>query len=127
MSMEQITRDAHNALCDATGVWITLHRGDESVELIALPGATTFEQESPGAEAIQFVSRDWIALADRIVIGGVRVKPQRGDTITETKQNGDVFTYEVLPDQESSWKWSDKFGVAIRIFTRQISKSGEGT
>lgn len=127
MSMEEITRDAHLALCEEAGVAVTIQRGDDTADFVAVPGSTPFTQESPGAGSIEFVSRDWLILADRYVLAGVRTKPQRSDKVIERKSNGDVFVYEVLPgDGQPEWRWSDSYGVVLRVFTKQIQKEGEG-
>jgi hypothetical protein len=66
-------------------------------------------------------SRDFLILAEDLVLDGTVVLPVRGDRIRET-QGGKVYVYEVVaPGNEPCWRYSDPFRKTLRIHTKHIA------
>lgn len=98
------------------GSSITYNRpGSGSVSITAIPGESTHEVERDGAIIDEVRSRDFLVVADDLVIGGEKVTPDRHDTITE-----DGVTYTVLAlGGEAHWRWTDPTQAMIRIHTKR--------
>lgn len=95
---------------------VTYQRGADTVDLPASMGRTTFEVDDGYGLLQKFESRDFLILANDLVLNGSHVLPQRGDRIVE---NG--FTYEVLaPGKEPVFRYSDPYRKTFRIHTKQI-------
>lgn len=126
--MEDILKAAHVALCKARGVELTYSRGEVSVDLVGVPGSTPFRfEDANGAGWMRVVSRDYLVLAERLVLGGQPIQPTRGDRITEVK-GAVTRVYEVLApsgSDEPEWRWSDSYRVVMRIHTKEIEDPPE--
>lgn len=95
-------------------------RGDQSVELAATIGKTTFEVDDGYGVLVRHESRDFLVLAADLILGGQMTTPERGDRIRET-QGDRTYVYEVLaPGKEPCWRYSDAFRKTFRIHTKQI-------
>ena len=100
---------------------VVYQRGTESVQLSATIGRTVFEQTGDAGAIVQFEARDFLVLANHLVLGGQNVLPERGDRIREM-QDYKTFVYEVLaPGKEPCWRYSDPFRKTLRIHTKQIA------
>ncbi len=99
---------------------VTYQRGVDTVDVLASIGRTTFELDDGYGVLQKFESRDFLILADDLVLNGSTVLPQRGDRIQET-QAGTTYTYEVLaPGKEPVFRFSDAYRKTLRIHTKQI-------
>jgi hypothetical protein len=95
---------------------VTYCRGADSVAVQATVGKTVFEVDDGSGVLETFESRDYLVAAANLVLGGAAVKPQRGDRITD---GGKV--YEVMaPGKEDVFRFSDPYGVTLRIHTKQV-------
>lgn len=95
-------------------------RGEQSAELPATIGKTTFELDDGYGVLVRHESRDFLVLAADLVLGDAPTLPQRGDRIKET-QGATVFVYEVTaPGKEPCWRYSDSFRKTLRIHTKQV-------
>jgi hypothetical protein len=81
---------AFDSLSLLRGVRILYSRAGESVDLVAIPGRTEFEEAGAIDGAVTFTSRDYLVKRSDLLLAGLSVKPAKLDTITE----GDT-TYEV--------------------------------
>lgn len=91
-------------------------RGDDSVQIAATVGTTTFDVDDGYGVVQTWQSRDYLVAAADLILGGAVTKPQRGDRITD---NGKV--YEVMtPGKEDVFKPSDQYGLTLRIHTKQV-------
>ena len=96
-------------------LWVTYTRGASSVRILATIGSTTVEQETRFGGTLEVRHRDYIIDRRDLVLDGLAVEPQTGDTITETEASGD-FIYEVVPlEGQQSWRWSDVYRLAYRL------------
>lgn len=59
-------------------------------------------------------------LADDLKISGARITPTKGDVIEDTDDAGDPINYKVVPDGEDVFRYSDKYGQRLRIFTKRM-------
>ena len=99
---------------------VTYQRGEETAQVPASIGRTTFEIEDGYGLIEKFESRDFLILASDLVLSGSQTLPQRGDRIQET-QGATTFKYEVLaPGKEPAWRYSDPYRKTLRIHTKQI-------
>lgn len=100
---------------------ITYVRGEESVELPASIGRTTFEVDNGFGVVERTESRDFLVLAEDLVLAGSATLPERGDRIRET-QGTTSYVYEVLaPGKEPHWRYSDPYRQTLRIHTKHVS------
>ena len=99
---------------------VTYHRGLFQVEVQATVGKTVFEVDDGSGILEKVESRDFLILAEDLVLNTVRTLPQRGDRIRET--DGDtVYVYEVLaPGKEPHYRFSDPYRKTLRVHTKQI-------
>lgn len=102
-------------------VMVTYRRGSDMVELAATIGRTVFEVDSGRGLLEKVEARDFLVLAEELVLAGETVLPERGDQVRETR--GDtVFVYEVMaPGREPHFRWSDPYRKTLRIHTKQVS------
>ena len=101
---------------------VVYQRGSESVSLAATIGRTVFEIDDGQGLLERYESRDFLVLADDLVLAGSKTLPKSGDRIRET-QGSDVFVYEVMaPGGEPVWRYSDPYRKTLRIHTKQIAK-----
>ncbi len=99
-------------------------RGSRSLEILATVGKTVFEAEDGYGVLIRHESRDFLILADNLILDGQMFVPQRGDQIQEI-HGSTTFTYEVTaPGKEPAWRYSDPYRKTVRIHTQQILQSG---
>lgn len=99
---------------------VTYARGEQSAQLPATIGKTTFEVDDGYGVLVRHESRDFLILAADLVLGGQTMLPDRGDRIRET-QGGTVFVYEVsAPGKEPCWRYSDPYRKTLRVHTKQI-------
>ena len=100
---------------------VTYERSVDSVGLTATIGRTMFEIDNGHGVLERIESRDYLLLADDLVLASIPVLPQRGDRIRET-QGTTTYVYEVMaPGQEPAWRWSDAYRKTLRIHTKHIS------
>lgn len=95
-------------------------RGDASVSLATTIGKTVVETTGEYGVVEKIESRDYLVLAEALVLEGQRILPERGDRICETE--GDVaIVYEVMaPGHEPPWRYSDPFRKTLRIHTKHV-------
>lgn len=107
---------------------VTYRRGASSVALSATAGTRMYEVEDGMGGAVSFESRDYLLRAVDLVIGGVLVLPELGDTIEEVV--GVVtYVYQVLSPgtvpgsnsaSEPPWRYSDDGRLTLRIHTKLV-------
>lgn len=104
------------------GVTVTYTRRKSSVSLVAIAGRTPTQIDSQDQGVrIESRMRDWLLLANEIVIGGIVVTPIQGDTITES--NGAVWRI-VDFGGEPCWRYSDATRIQIRVHSQLIEGDG---
>ena len=105
---------------------VTYCRGETSVEVQATIGKWTFEIDDGTGILEKIESRDFLILAEELIVNGQLTVPQRGDRIRET--SGDkVYVYEVLaPGREDCWRFSDPYRKTLRIHSKQVDVEDAG-
>ena len=99
---------------------VTYHRGVDSVGVQATIGRTVFEVDDGTGFREKIESRDFLILAEDLIINGQVAVPQRGDRIKETQGNT-VYVYEVLaPGEEPHYRFSDLYRKTLRIHTKHV-------
>jgi hypothetical protein len=100
---------------------VTYRRGAESAQLAATIGRTKFEIDDGYGAIERYESRDFLVLAEELVLGGSAVLPDRGDRIEETVGTT-TYVYEVCaPGKEPPWRYSDPYRQTLRIHTKLVS------
>ncbi len=99
---------------------VTYERGIDTVALSATVGRTVFEIDDGRGVSQRHEARDFLVLADDLVLAGSKTLPQAGDRVRET-QGTTVFVYEVMaPGNEPVWRYSDPYRKTLRIHTKHI-------
>ena len=101
-------------LHEAAGELVTYRRGADTVtDLEAVRGQTRFEELPSEMDAtIQTRTADWLIEPSNLILGGVAVKPSRGDQVITS--GGDVF--DVFPGADDKhWRYADQFETHFRI------------
>ena len=108
-------------LASTGGVSIRYVRGDDAVDLTAVPGSTDYETETSGGIFESHTARDYLVLAEDLKIGGERVRPKRGDEIRETVA-GEEVTFPVMALGGSRhYSFSDPHRQILRVHTKQVN------
>ena len=99
--------------------WVYYYRGGAYARVRATIGATEFQRDDGAGLAITFHSTDFFIDAADLVVGGVRIVPDRGDRIVRgTLEDG--TTFELMNDPGTqSWKYADAYRRVYRIHTKQ--------
>lgn len=100
---------------------VTYRRGAETAQLAATIGRTKFEVDDGYGAIERYESRDFLVLAEDLIVGGSAVLPDRGDRIEETVSTT-TYVYEVCaPGKEPPWRYSDPYRQTLRIHTKLVS------
>ena len=99
-------------------------RGDDSVEVQAGIGQTTFRLDDGTGAMIRTVQRDFLISAADLILADETVLPQRYDRITESV-GSTVYTHEVIGPGggEPDWRWADPYRTTLRVHTKQVDES----
>ena len=95
-------------------------RGSLTAELVAGHGRTAFELTDSSGMILSVESRDFLISSALLVLDAVRVLPEVGDQIIETRQS-QVHAYEVMRfGSEQHYRFCDPYGHKLRIHTKYI-------
>ena len=120
-NIADILAQSFQTLASTGGVSIRYVRGDDVVDLTAVPGSTDYETETSGGIFESHQARDYLVLADDLKIGGDRVKPKRGDEIRETVA-GEEVTFPVMALGGSRhYDFSDPHRQILRVHSKQVN------
>lgn len=103
------------------GVVVTIQRGIYSTIITtAWLGRTPFRIDEDNRSRLEWSERDYMISVEDYIINGVKVEPQRGDILLETRVPPDTSTRYVLsaPEGEKVWRYSDKQRLIYRIHTK---------
>ena len=101
---------------------VTYQRGDESVEVAATLGSTTYEVTDDLGATVQATATDFIVAAEALVLGGQVVKPETGDCI-RLPAGAKVLVFEVLDLAGAGhYRPADPFRTALRIHAKQVDE-----
>lgn len=121
--LEQAALAHFDALASQAGVSVRYARGNDDVELTAVPGSHV--SEDYGEDGIAVVSRmqDWLIDPVDLVIDSATVKPEPGDRITTLDDREFAVAYA---DAENCWRWSDQTQKFMRVHTveKQLEQDG---
>ena len=99
---------------------VVYERGADTTTLSATIGRTVFEIDDGHGVIQRHETRDFLVLADDLVLAGAKTLPHAGDRIRET-QGTTVFVYEVMaPGNEPVWRYSDPYRKTLRIHTKHV-------
>ncbi len=103
---------------------VVYRRGTDEVVVQAIIGRTLLKlDDGYGGVRMEWTDRDFLIVAEDLILGGQRTLPERGDQIWETLEDGTTLIYEVLaPGSEPEWRWSDPHRKLLRIHTKQIGE-----
>lgn len=99
---------------------VIYQRGTSSVEVSATIGRTVFEVDDGFGVLERIESRDYLILAEQLVLDGQPTFPERGDRIRET-DGAKTVVYEVMaPGKEPHWRYSAPYRKTLRVHTKQV-------
>jgi hypothetical protein len=99
---------------------VTYQRGAQSVEVAATVGKTVFRLDTGYGVVERHETRDYLVLAEELVLDGQTTLPKAGDRVRETEPHM-LFIYEVMaPGNEPCWRYSDPYRRALRIHTKLV-------
>jgi len=111
-------REHYSRLIESAGVLVTYYRGEDCVEVYAVPGETVFEQVERDGSVVEVRSRDWTVLQSALDFGAGHTEPVVKDSIQYTEDE-EATVYEVLRDAgQKHFREADAFGGAFRIHTK---------
>ncbi len=98
-------------------------RGTAGIAVCASIGRTLLKlDDGDGGIRMEWTDRDFLIPTAKLILGGVKVTPERGDLIRE-RHNGILSTFEVLaPGGEPPWRWSDPHRNLLRIHAKLVSE-----
>ena len=99
---------------------VTFTQGGESASITAAVGSRTHEVDSEFG-LLTIDTRDYICKAEDLVISGSTVKPQMGDTITETIGDDDYVFEVVNTGNDACYEQADPSKKYLRIRTQLVS------
>ena len=100
---------------------VSYQRSTESVAVAATVGKTVFQVDKGYGIVEQMEARDYLVLADDLVLGGQPVLPKAGDRVREV-EGSKAFVYEVMaPGNEPCWRYSDPYRQTLRIHTKLVA------
>lgn len=120
-------RNLNAALKSAGGATITYRRGNDSIDITAVPVRVNHSDYSPDADlSLTSRDRDWIVLAEDLAIAGQLIDPQRGDEIDWIDSLDVTHTYEVLPRAgDRCFRHTDVTMLQFRIYTKEAPPNDE--
>jgi hypothetical protein len=96
-------------------------RGSQRLDVRATIGRTIFRINAGYGLTERFEARDYLILANDLVLEGTPILPKAGDRIHES-QGSLVFIYEVMaPGNEPHYRYSDGYRKTLRIHTKLIA------
>ena len=100
---------------------VNYRRGNNGVDVQATVGKTVFDIQNEYGLIEKTETRDYLILADDLVLDGVAILPKRGDRVQE--EAGDtIYIYEVMaPGNEPEWRYSDAYRKTLRIHTKMVA------
>lgn len=116
---------AHAAIAAAAGETVIYARGNDAVQLVAVPGQTTAEQQTHQGLHAQITIADFLIAVDDLVLDEQPIEPKSGDRIYREVPGSDgsrYHQYEVssLDGGSRPWRHSDTGGTVYRIHTKRI-------
>ena len=101
---------------------VTYRRGALSASVQATIGETVFRLSDPLGAEVRHVRRDYLILAEDLVLDGQTVLPERGDRIEET-EGSETQVHEVMGPGggEPDWRYSDPYRKTLRIHTKHVA------
>lgn len=118
--MADLMRDAAEWLADQIGNsavhTVTYRSGGASFQLQAAIGRTAMLTDMGAVVADDFEARDYLVKS-----ADLQALPVPGDQIIDTV-NGQSVVFAVLADAgQRCWRYSDAFGVRMRIHTKRVA------
>lgn len=104
------------------GVEIVYRRGEQTAQIDAIAGRVNMNLLTNSGIAVDAQERDFTVLASDLVLGGVRVTPERGDQIELAGEEGQTEIFELLPlsGTDRVFAYGDPNRVLIRLHTKRI-------
>jgi hypothetical protein len=101
------------------GESVIYRRGNDSIDLIAVPVRTQHDDYSTEDDlSLTARERDWIIAADELVFDGVMIEPQRLDEIDWIDSLGRKHTYQVLQRAgDRCFRHTDLTLTQLRVYT----------
>jgi hypothetical protein len=101
---------------------VTYQRGDDSVEVAATLGATSYDVADEAGATVEAKATDFIVAANALILGGVQVAPRVGDRIQVATAEM-TLTYEVLAlGGTAHYRPCDPAGRLLRIHAKVIGE-----
>ena len=105
---------------DVAGEPVVYVQGSAAIELTAVPASSAQPADEfiEASARIAEATRDWIITLADLVVAGVRLTPRRGDQVQQTVE-GVTTVWEVTPDGDQVFRYSDRARTRIRVHTKE--------
>lgn len=109
---------AHRAALAVAGEAVTYRRGNDAIELTALPARVQAIEDDGSEFSHSSREKDWIVAAEDLVIASTPFVPARGDVI-RWENAGVVREFQVLPRENDGryYRHCDPSRVKLRVYT----------
>jgi len=99
---------------------VVYRRGELGVELSAVIGRSTYQQDNGEGLVTRSQVRDYLIDTQSLMLSIIGGLPKRGDRIIEI-DGEQTFVFEVMSlGGDPPWRFSDPFRLKLRIHTKQI-------
>ena len=100
---------------------VTYRQGGVAISISATPGRSIVMYEGDDGMRIKIEMRNYLIQVNELVIGGAKITPNEGDTITDDNE-GSTITYVVASDGGMSWRWSSRYHKQYRVIVKERSE-----
>lgn len=118
--LERAARWAKDRLDASTSITGDYMRGPHAKEgLKAVPRQPNIVSREISEAVLLTAERiDFVLVSDELILNGVKIEPAVGDSWRFVRPDGQIATYDVLPDGEGGrcYSVSDHLGVLYRVF-----------
>ena len=120
-------RTLNAALKSTGGETITYRRGNDSIDIVAVPVRVRHDDYAPDEDlSLTARERDWIVWQEDLVIGGERLLPNKDDEIDWLDPLGVKHTYQVRPrDGDRCYRHTDQTLQQLRVYTVEALPNSE--
>jgi hypothetical protein len=115
--------NAFTTLQNSAGVSVDYDRNGTGGTLNAIPASQDSEVVDDDGAMVKVNRKNYLVSAADLAAAGIDGHPQRGDTITETLDGGEIYAWEVIgPGGQREWAWHDAAHSQYRIHVQRTAE-----